>query len=456
MPPRAGALAAIEDIAIAPPPVAVAVLAVALVAVLARELRHVPKNLLVLMAAAFLDMVGLFVVVPILPFYVQTLAANGGTLFGLQLDEGKLTGLVVAAFTAAQLVSAPFWGRLSDSAGRRPVLLIALLASAAAFLLFGFAESLWLLMLSRLVQGAGGGTVGVIQAYVADTVPPEQRARALGWLSAATNLGVALGPVLGSATIALGALDVWPADGAQTLGRAAPGVVAALLCLLNVLFAFLWLPEPARHTAKKGPPGSPFAAAGRVLAHPGQPASRLLLVYAIAIGAAQGVNPVLVLFLGARFGVTEHTIGSYFLYIGALSVFARVLVLGRLVDRLGEARLSRVGLTTLACGLAALPFTASLSTLALATALLPVGMALTFPCVTALLSKVVPASERGMYMGLQQTFGGVARLLAPVAYGVAWDELSLGAPFWLAAGFVAATLLLARGIVTPPRTPPPG
>jgi MFS family permease len=424
---------------------ALAGLAAVLLLVVGRELRQVPGKLLVLMAAAFLDMVGLFMVLPILPFYVQQLGGDGVTLFGWPLGEGALTGLVVTSFTVAQLLSAPWWGRFSDRFGRRPALMVALTASSAAFLLFGFAESLLLLVASRIVQGAGGGTVGVIQAYVADAVPPEQRAKALGWLSAATNLGVAFGPVLGSAAIAFGRLDLSPADGEQALGRSAPGVLAAALCAINVLFAWRFLPESGETKPAHKPATTPGAAVRLVLAQPRLPASRLILTYAFAIGAAQGVNPTLVLFLGARFGVTEHTIGWYFMYIGALSVLARTLLLGRAVDALGEARLSRVGIVLLAAGLAAIPATGSLIGLAAATALLPVGMALTFPCVTALLSKVVPKEERGMYMGLQQTFGGVARLVAPLAYGLAYDHLGQGAPFWLAGTIVFATLGLRAG-----------
>ncbi|MBM3961624.1 MAG: MFS transporter, partial [Planctomycetes bacterium] len=149
---------------------ALAALAAVLLLVVGRELRQAPGKLLVLMAAAFLDMVGLFMVLPILPFYVRQLGA-GSTLLGVPIGEGALTGLVVISFTVAQLLSAPWWGRFSDRFGRRPALMVALAASSAAFLLFGFADSLWLLVLSRLVQGAGGGTVGVIQAYVADAVP---------------------------------------------------------------------------------------------------------------------------------------------------------------------------------------------------------------------------------------------------------------------------------------------
>src|SRR5258705_10682562 len=127
------------------------------------------------------------------------------------------------------------WGRFSDRVGRRPTLLIALGASAIAYLIFGFAHSLLLLFLSRLVQGAGGGTVGVIQAYVADSTDPKDRARALGWLSATTNLGVALGPVLGAFAITLGKYDLLPGPAGLELGRAAPGILAGALCAVNLL-----------------------------------------------------------------------------------------------------------------------------------------------------------------------------------------------------------------------------
>ncbi|MBL8756265.1 MAG: MFS transporter, partial [Planctomycetes bacterium] len=358
-----------------------AAFALAAAVTLGRELRHVPKDLLALMATAFLDMAGLFFVLPILPFYVTKFLADGDTLFGLELGAGTLTGFVMAAFTLAQSATAPFWGRMSDRRGRRPALLVALAATAFAYVLFGLAESLLVLVLARLVQGAGGGTVGVIQAYVTDVMPPEQRARALGWLSAATNLGVALGPAIGSWAVALGDVDLWPGQGRQALGAAAPGFVAAAACVANFVFVWCWLPEPVRRVTKPAH-ASPWRAAATVVAHPRRPAARILFTYGIAIGAAQGVHFVLTYFLEARFGVTKQTIGRYFLYIGAWAVFARTFLLGRAVARFGELRLSRVGLVTLAIGLATIPFTASVGTLALASALVPLGTAMTFPCVT--------------------------------------------------------------------------
>jgi MFS family permease len=194
----------------------------------------------------------------------------------------------------------------------------------------------------------------------------------------------------------------------------------------------------------------------RVLARPHEPASRLILTYGIAIGAFQGINAVLPLFLHERFEVTEQTIGYFFMYIGSLAVFARVLVLGRLVDLLGEAKLSRVGIVTLAGGLLAMPFAGSLGTLALAVAMLPLGTAFTFPCVTALLSRVVSGADRGLYMGLPQTYAGLARLVAPIFYGWAFDHLGIEVPFYFSAAFVLATVLLGFGFdrFVAPRKPP--
>ena len=140
-------------------------------------------KLTVLMVTAFVDMLGLIIVYPLLPFYATRLGANAA-----------MVGALVAAFSVAQLVSAPAWGRLSDRYGRRPAILTGLLVSAVAYVIFAFADSIWLLFVSRIIQGLGGGTIGVVQAYVADISVEKDRAKALGWLSAVTSLGAVVGP----------------------------------------------------------------------------------------------------------------------------------------------------------------------------------------------------------------------------------------------------------------------
>src|SRR2546428_11950404 len=417
--------------------------------VLWREVRKIPAKLFTLMATAFVDMLGLLMILPLLPFYVKTLGGSGIDVLGLHFGIGTVSGFIVAAFTVAQLLSAPMWGRFSDRVGRRPTLIISLGAAGIAYLIFGFATSLWLLFLSRIVQGAGGGTVGVIEAYVADSTDPKDRARALGWLSATTNLGVAIGPVLGSFAITLGKRDLMPGPRTLQMGHAAPGIMAAGLCLLNIIFVWRYLKE-SRDFSEQPQVGeirrTSRQAIWRVISHSSEPSSRLIWIYAIAIGAFQGSFSVLALFLNARFQVTEQTIGYFFMYVGAISVFARVLLLGRAVDWLGEANLSRLGILLLASGVIGMPLSRNLWMLAIAVALIPLGTAFTFPCVTALLSRVTATRERGLYMGMQQTYGGVARIIAPLFFGWAFDSIGVSAPYFFSSAFLLATLSLGFGL----------
>jgi MFS family permease len=455
-------------------------------------------------------MVGVLMVIPLLPFYAKDM--GGGGLW---------VGVLVSAFSLAQLLSAPWWGRVSDRHGRRPALLIGLGAAAVSYVVFAFAQNLWILLLSRLVQGAGGGTVGVLQAYIADATEPKDRARSLGWLSAATNAGVAIGPVIGSTSM--------------QMGREAPGLLAAGLCIINMVFAWAFLHETntlARHDSTRPAPSRGRDVAARVISSPGDPAPRLIWIYSIAMGAFAGFTSTLALFLAVRFGVTAQTIGYVFMWTGSVSVLVRALVLGRLVDALGEARLARLGQTLLGLGLMVMPLTwrvgggmtvdlpgGAWSTrvdariagavvallllallaritrpmetrerrrmlgmvggiaalvvaalvwrapaplalgmadrfplefryvaLALVITTVPLGTAFTFPCVTALLSKVIDPRERGVVMGVQQSFGGAARVLAPLLAGWMFDALGTGFPFWTSAAFVLASLFLTFGI----------
>src|SRR5258706_12594005 len=153
--------------------IALGIIACGLLYVLWREVRKIPAKLFTLMATAFVDMVGLLMIIPLLPFYVKTLGGSGVDVLGIHFGLGIIIGFIVSAFTVAQLLSAPMWGRFSDRVGRRPTLLIALGASAIAYLIFGFAHSLLVLFLYRIVQVAGGGPLGGLQGFVADPAAPK-------------------------------------------------------------------------------------------------------------------------------------------------------------------------------------------------------------------------------------------------------------------------------------------
>ncbi|HEX2218934.1 MAG TPA: MFS transporter [Gemmatimonadales bacterium] len=388
------------------------------------------RRLAVLIAVNFVDMVGFMIVLPLLPFYALELEGSP-----------EIVGLLIASFSIAQLVAAPFWGRLSDRYGRRPALLIGLTASAMAYVVFGFAESLWLLFVSRLVQGAGGGTTGVAQAYVADTMAPRDRAKALGWLSAATSAGVAFGPAIGSF--------------AAHFGRAAPGLAAAALCLVNVAFAWRWLPESRpRDDGPARPRRPPWQPAWNALRHPGAPLPRLLWIYGIGMVAFSAQTSVLALYLGAEFRLDERTIGPVFTYIGILSFVMRSVLLGPVVNRLGELGTVRLGALALTLGLWLYPVPDSLWTFAAVIPLVPIGTALLFPSTTSLMSRQSDPRELGATMGVAQTFAGLARVAAPLLATAAFQRIGHGAPFYLAGACVAVVGVLALQIQIDPGISP--
>lgn len=383
------------------------------------------RKLIVLMVTAFVDMLGLIIVYPLLPFYASRMGASA-----------MMVGALVAAFSVAQLISAPAWGWMSDRYGRRPAILFGLLVSAVAYVIFAFAGSLWLLFVSRLIQGVGGGTIGVVQAYVADISAEKDRAKALGWLSAVTSLGAVIGPAIGSLLVKFG-------------GHIAPGLGSAALCLLVSVFAWAYLAESrtqtqefeARHALPQG-----SSALKDVVLHPNLPASRLIWIYAIAIGAFYGTTPLLPLVLADRLGVTDQNVGYFIMYLGGMGVIVRTSVLGRMIEWIGEARLARLGLLLLALGLAAVSTIRSYPTMLIPLTLMPMGTAFVFPCITAMLSRVVSRKQRGLYMGVQHTFGGVSRVAFPLIAGFGMDKLGQGMPFVFAGAVVLFTLLLTLSL----------
>lgn len=386
------------------------------------------KRISVLMATAFVDMIGFAILFPLLPYYALRFNAEPWEI-----------GWLIAAFSIVQLVVAPLWGRFSDRYGRRPAILLGLCTSAVAFVIFGFANSLTLLLVTRLVQGIGGGTTGVLQAYVADAFAPGDRSKAFGWLSAATAAGVMIGPVIGSLSFGL--------------GPEYPGLIAAGLCLLNIVFAWRWLPESPRHEERSAEEEEPVPAVRRsvraamveVLTKPRREVPRLIWIYSVGMLGFMSMTAVMPLLLESRFGVSERTIGPFFAYMGFLSILMRAIVLGKAVDRFGETRVMRAGAISLAIGLFAIPLPTFLIGTAIVISLVPIGTALLFPNVSALVSFRTPKAELGQMLGVQQSFGGVARVIAPL-WATAAFQLGPSLPFFISAGVVAVVTLLAFSV----------
>jgi multidrug resistance protein len=393
-------------------------------------------RLIVLIAVCFVDMIGLLMISPLLTFYALRL---GG--------QASIVGPLFSSFAVAQLLASPIWGRVSDRYGRRPVLIIGLIGSGIAYLIFGFANTLWLLFVCRIVQGFGGGTTGVAQAYVADTMPPAQRARALGWLSAATSLGVSIGAVLGSFTHKL-----W--------GPRGPGVAAAVLVFINVLFAWKWLPESrALNPSQPDGPAGPRTTGSwkmavrnvarpvwNVIRHPARPVSEVIWVYGIGMLALNSLIAVLSLYLQRRFGMNEDNVGPIYFVFSAVGVVMRTWPVGWINQRLGEVRTMRLGAVLLGVGLLLMPLPSTRSWFIMCLILAPMGTALLFPATTALVSHRTDRAQYGVQMGAQQTLRGIMAIVGPVGATLAFQYLGPGVPFYLAAGVVAVAAAVAWNV----------
>jgi len=379
-------------------------------------------SVLVLIGTMLVDMIGFGIVLPLLPFYA--------TEFGA---ADWMVGPLVASFSVAQLIATPFWGKISDHYGRRPLILAGLAFSAVSYVLFGMATTVAVLFVSRIVQGASGGTIAVAQAYVADTTAPERRAQVLGWLSASTGAALMIGPAIGSWAFQWG-------------GHSAPGFVAAGLCVANLIFALRFLPEPGGARGRAGKAKLSVPPLREVLRTAlREPLLNMIAIYFIGMGAFTAITAIFPLFLEERFGIDETTVGYVFLMIGAVSVLVRGIAVGPLCHRFGEPAVSRVGAVLLALGLTAGAFAETYPMLVLAIIGISGGTGTLFPPLAALISRSTAPEVQGSTLGVNQFFGGVARVIGPLWGAAVFDFYGVSAPFLTASlGIGLAFLITLR------------
>jgi len=374
----------------------------------------------IVFVTVFLDLVGFGIVIPLLPLY------------GVRFGAGTVAVTwLLALYSLMQFLFAPWWGRVSDRVGRRPVLLLGLFGSAASYLALGLAGSLPLLFAARAVNGFAGANVGVAQAYVADVTGPHDRAKGMGMIGAAFGLGFIFGPAIG------GLLLHW--------GPAAPFLGAGALAAANGVFALFRLPEslpPERRSV--GPVGTGLADRFRTLLGGGTPA-RLRVLFAAGFLVTAGIAAMegtFSLWADRRWALTASSIAFLFAWMGIVGVVAQGFAVGRLVRRFGERRAAVLGLALLAAGLAALALAPTLPLLAAAVALVAMGHGISVPSVSSLISRQGGAGEQGRILGVSQSLSALGRVIGPVAGGVALAHVGSAAPFLSGAVLAAGALLL--------------
>ena len=395
--------------------------------------------LLVIFITVFIDLVGFGIVIPVLPFYVE------GTKFNA---TPRAVGLLVASYSVMQLIFTPILGRLSDKYGRRPVLLASLLGTSLGFLILGFATTLWMLFLGRIIDGITGGNISTAQAYIADVTTPENRAKGMGMIGAAFGLGFILGPGIG------GVLSRW--------GINVPFLFDAGLAFCNAILLYFTLHE----TVTKDHPARASAATGRwsqlLQSLKQRSLAVVLLIYFLFIVAFSMMTTSFSFFTMYRFGYDAHDTGWLFVFIGVVSAIVQGGLIGRLVERFGESALIVTGALLFTASLFVLPLTGpqtGLAWLLIVGGAFAFGQSLATPALTSLASKSAGRGEQGAILGVTQSVASLARTVGPLISAALiysaivtsgadrkqhnLSDQSLLHTFWTAAFIMLAAFLLA-------------
>lgn len=364
------------------------------------------RRLIILFITIFIDLMGFGIFVPVVPIYARELNASEA-LVG---DTGALFSLMMFIFT-------PFWGTMSDRFGRRPVILGAVAISALSYVMFAHAGTLFMLIASRMLTGVGSGNITAAQAYITDITPPENRAKSMGLIGAAFGLGFIFGPPLGS--------FIFDKFGAIWVGYA-----AAIMCVLNLLAVWLFLPESLKDkVSDRKIRIKPVTSAIKAL----QEARfrDLFIISFIYITAFSMMQMTIAMFWYDDYALDKTQVGHMFAIVGLGSAIVQGTMIGWLQRRFGERNLMIYGSMMVAVGLgmiAFIPTSLFLPLSIVSIALLSLGNGCLSPTLLSQLSRNAEQHEQGEVLGMNQSFGSLARIAGP-ALGGRLYELWHGLPY---------------------------
>jgi MFS family permease len=381
-----------------------------------------------LFAVVFIDLVGFGIVIPLVPFFAERLGASP-----------ELITLIIALHALCQAAAMPVWGRLSDRTGRRPVLLVSMCGHAGSYLLMGFADSLWLLALARVLSGVTAANLSTAYAYITDITTPDARAGAMGKISAAFGLGFAIGPAVGGLLA-----------GGDTMADAnllRPAVAAAAFSLLSALAIFMFLPETRRaedraeaHALERSFRAD-FAHVTR------RPIITMMLVLALMVVTFMAVREsIFPLWAHYRLGFNAREIGVVLGYTGAIISATQFLAMGRLSERFGELGLVKAAVVLFATAWLGLSLARNMAECLLALTVQAFGTAFFQTSMQSLMSKRAGQDERGLILGVYQSSSALARFLGQAVAGTLYGRIGINAPFLIGAAVMAPALWLALRI----------
>lgn len=377
------------------------------------------RNLTLLSLTLGVVMLGFGMVMPIMPFYVESMGASATDL-----------GVLVAISPFIQLIASPLWGGVSDRRGRKPVLAVGLLGYGISMLLFGLSTTLWMLFLARgLGALLSAATMPTTMAYISDSTSEEERGGGMGVLGAATGLGVVLGPALGGLL------------GSESLST--PFFLTAGVCLLTLLLVLLFLPESLpvdarRSSAIRIEPTTQLCELWQTLSGP--TGMLLFMAFLVSFGLTnfQGIFGYYAL---KKFGYGTEEVGWILTVAGVVGALAQGALTGPLTRRWGEAVVIKVTLLASALTFALLLTAGNLAAVLVTTGLFTLPNALLRPAVISLTSKRAGA-QQGAAMGLNNSFNSLGRVIGPIWAGFAFD-LNYDLPYLSGAAIMLVGFLIS-------------
>jgi len=360
------------------------------------------RNLYILTFVLFVVMLGYGIIIPILPFYIESMGAGGMEL-----------GLLVASYAVMRLIFGPIWGGLSDRIGRKPVLLVGILGYAVTMVWFGLANTLWMLFAARILSGMlSSATAPTTMAFIGDSTPEKERGGGMGLLGAAGGVGTIIGPVLGGFLAG------------ESL--AIPFFLAAGLSVLSLLLAAAFLPESLPVEARQSNQGK-----NRLIDLKGwvraidSPIGVLLLLTFISTSGLMIFANVFGLYALEKFDFGPDDVGVMMMVLGMVSALAQGVLAGPLTKKWGDETVIKAGLFATAIGFGLMLLANNYLAILLATAFFALTVALQAPALTSLTSRRATVPQ-GIAMGLSNSFVSLGRIVGPVLGGAVLDiDLSL-------------------------------
>lgn len=376
--------------------------------------------LTILLTVMFVNMIGFGIIVPLLPFYSESFHAASWQV-----------ALIFSAYSVGAFFGEPFWGRMSDRIGRKPILMLTVCGNCLCYLALAFAPSIGVAFLVRFLGGLASGNNSVVQSYIADVSHESERTGRMAWVTASYNVGFIIGPAMGG----------WLANPAEgTAGFRVPLFVAAALSALCV--AGLWVLVGESRSRKHEPAEPQYARAFHELArHP--VIARLLLVTVLSGAAFSGVESMFGLWAQNRFNWGPHEVGDTFAIAALVAAFCQIVVVGPMSKRFGAARLLAVGMAMTAASVLLLTLSTNGAIAIALIALAAFGQAVAWPNVASLISRNSDLHEQGACLGLNNAAAAMSRLAGPFGAGLVFSLIGVNAPFWLAALLVVPAIGLS-------------